>query len=66
MELRSACYFDREAMVPSTGARTIFDKAQIVLIRLGNDRFRVEVWRTFATQLWELLQAASYEIALDI
>ncbi len=42
-----------------TGMRTIFDKAQIVLIRHGDDRFRIEVWRSFATHVWGLLEAAS-------
>ena len=66
LALRSACAFDLEAMAPGTGMRTIFDKAQIILIRHGDDRFRIEVWRSFATHVWGLLQAASSEIALGI
>jgi len=66
LALRSACAFDFDAMAPGTGVRTIFDKSQIVLIRLDDDRFRIEVWRSFATHVWGLLEAASHEIALGI
>ena len=66
LALRSACAFDLETMAPGTGTRTIFDKAQIILIRHGHDRFRIEVWRSFTSHVWGLLQAASREIALGI
>lgn len=64
--LQSAIAFDIEAMPVGSGCRTIFDKAQIVLIREANDRFHIEVWRSFADHVWGLLQAASHEIELDI
>jgi sarcosine oxidase, subunit gamma len=38
--------------------RTIFDKAEIVLWRSGAERFRVEVWRSFAPYVRALLEAA--------
>ncbi|MGE4167622.1 MAG: sarcosine oxidase subunit gamma [Xanthobacteraceae bacterium] len=66
LALRSACAFDLEAMPSGTGVRTIFDKAQIILIRHDETRFRIEVWRSFADHVWGLLQAASREIALGI
>lgn len=66
LALRSAIAFDIEAMPAGTGCRTIFDKAQIVLLRETEQRFRIEVWRTFADHVWGLLEAASHEIALDI
>lgn len=66
LALRSAIAFDIEAMPVGTGCRTIFDKAQIILVREAEDRFRIEVWRSFADHAWGILQAASREIALDI
>lgn len=66
LALRSAIAFDIEAMPVGTGCRTIFDKAQIVLIREDKNRFRIEVWRSFADHVWGILQAVSREIALGI
>jgi sarcosine oxidase subunit gamma len=66
LALRSACALDFDTMPSGTGTRTIFDKAQIILIRHDENRFRIEVWRSFADHVWGLLQAASREIALGI
>lgn len=66
LALRSAIAFDIEAMRDGTGCRTIFDKVQIILIRHSETRFRIEVWRSFADQVWGILEAAGREIALDI
>jgi sarcosine oxidase subunit gamma len=64
--LRSAIPFDLEAMPAPSGCRTIFDKVQIVLVREAADRFRIEVWRSFADHVWGVLHAASREIELGI
>ena len=38
------------------GDRTIFDKAQVVCsVKHAPDRFRIEVWRSFAGHVWTLL-----------
>lgn len=66
LALTSAIAFDIEVMPVGSGCRTLFDKAQIVLIREAEDRFRIEVWRSFAYHVWGILQAASREVALDI
>ena len=66
LALRSAIAFDIEAMPVGTGCRTLFDKAQIILIREAEDRFRIEVWRSFADHVWGILEAASREIELDL
>lgn len=66
LALRSAIAFDIEIMPVGTGCRTIFDKAQIILVREAEHRFRIEVWRSFADHIWGILQAASREIAIDI
>ena len=44
-------------------ARTIFDKAEIVLWRNDADSFRLEVWRSFAPYVCSLLEAAREDIA---
>lgn len=64
--LQSAIAFDVGAMPVGSGCRTIFDRAQIVLLRVAEDRFRIEVWQSFADHVWGLLQAASREVELDI
>lgn len=64
--LRSGCPRDLEHMPPGTGTRTIFDKAQIVLIRHDAERFRLEVWPSFAPYVQELLSTARREIALGL
>jgi sarcosine oxidase subunit gamma len=38
--------------------RTLFGKAEIVLWRTGEAQFHIEVWRSFAGYVWDLLEAA--------
>jgi sarcosine oxidase subunit gamma len=64
--LSSGLALDLSIMSPASGARTIFDKAPIVLIKHSGDHYRIEVWQSFAAHAWELLAAASREIALGI
>lgn len=66
LALQSAIPFDIEAMPVGSGCRTVFDKAQIMLLRETDDSFRIEVWRTFADHVWGLLRAVAGEIELDI
>jgi sarcosine oxidase subunit gamma len=49
-----------------TGCRTIFDRAQIILIRDAEHRFRIEVWRSFADHVRGIIEATRREIALGI
>ena len=64
--LQSAIPFDVEAMAVASGCRTLFDKAQIVLLREAERRFRIEVWRSFADHVWGVLEAVSREIELGV
>ena len=41
--------------------RTLFAKAPIVLWRQGVARFRIEVWRSFAPYLWQVLDGGLRE-----
>ena len=43
--------------------RTIFEKAEIVLWRTGEQEFRVEVWRSFAPYVLAMLQAADRDVS---
>ena len=55
--LNSACPRDLSlsAFPVNTGSRTIFGKAEVVIIRTGRNAFRVECWRSFSPYVWELL-----------
>jgi len=64
--LAAACPLDLAAMPAGSGTRTIFDKAQIVLIKHNDTSYRIEVWRSFAPHVFGLLEAVSQEIALDM
>lgn len=43
--------------------RTIFGKAEIVLLRDADARFRIDVWRSFAAYVWGMLIEARPEFA---
>ena len=43
--------------------RTIFEKAEIVLIRMAADQFAIEVWRSFAPYVEALLAELAGELA---
>ena len=46
--------------------RTIFDRVQIILIKIDENNYRIEVWNSFADHVWLLLEAASNEVALGV
>ncbi|MGQ3028233.1 MAG: sarcosine oxidase subunit gamma family protein, partial [Ferrovibrionaceae bacterium] len=52
-----------EAFPVGVCTRTLFAKAEIVLWRTDAQRFRVEVWRSFAGYLWGLLDEIRREHA---
>jgi sarcosine oxidase subunit gamma len=64
--LQSAIAFDVESMRAGSGCRTLIDKTQIILLREAENRFRIEVWRSYADHVWQLLQTISREIELGI
>ncbi len=61
--LSVACPLDLRRMAPGSAKRTLFDTAQIVLLRDASERFRIEVWRSFFPHVHELLQIANAELA---
>lgn len=60
--LASGCPRDLARMAVGTGARTVFDTAQVVLTREAEDRFHLTVWRSFAPHVRALLDLAAREI----
>lgn len=62
--LASASPLDLSAMTAPTAMRTVFDQAQIILIKWSETHYRIEVWPSFAEHVWTLLTAASREIEL--
>ncbi len=64
--LSVACPLDLLRMAPGTAKRTLFDSAQVVLIRDSDDAFRIEVWRSFFPHVSELLDIALREFACGL
>lgn len=60
--LATGCPRDLARMPVGTGARTVFDTAQVVLVREAEDRFRLTVWRSFAPHVRALLDLALREL----
>jgi heterotetrameric sarcosine oxidase gamma subunit len=53
---------DLDALPVGAGVRTLLDSVQVVLLREGEDQFRLEVWRSFAPHLRALLDLGLREI----
>lgn len=62
--LQATAPFDVEEMEVGCSRRTLIDKAQVILIRSSETNFRIEVWRSFATHVWGVLDATSRELPL--
>jgi sarcosine oxidase, subunit gamma len=59
--LTSGCPLDLENFAIGRATRTIFETVEIILIREAEDRFHVEVWRSFGDWLWTaLIKTASH------
>ena len=66
LALQASIAFEIDAMPIGSGCRTIIDRAQIILLREAEDRFRVEVWHSFADHVWHLLAGVCQEIELGV
>jgi sarcosine oxidase subunit gamma len=64
--LACGCPRDLGALPVGAGTRTVFDSAQVVLIREAEDSFRLEVWRSFAPHVRAILTTASAEFAAGL
>lgn len=52
-----------EAFPVGACTRTLFHKAEIVLVRHAPDVFHIDVWRSFAPYVWELIEEGRRELA---
>ncbi len=57
--LTAGCPLDLARMAPGRATRTLFETVEIILIRQSEDRFYIDVWRSFAPWLFAALTAAS-------
>lgn len=64
--LTAGCPRDLRGLTPGSGARTVFDTVQAVLIREAEERFTLSVWRSFAPHVRELLAIADAELAAGL
>lgn len=59
--LMSGCPLDLDNFAVGRATRTIYETVEVVIIRDAEDRFEIEVWRSFAAWLWTaLITAASH------
>ena len=61
LALNAGCPLDLEAMAVGGCTRTILDKAEIVLMKLGAERYRLDIVRSFAEFVWNFLIDAGRE-----
>ena len=64
--LSVGCPLDLSRMAVGSAKRTVFDYAQVMLIRDGDDAFRLEVWRSFFPHVHGLLEIATREFAAGL
>lgn len=64
--LATGCPRDLARMPVGSGARTVFDTVQVVLVRETQDRFHLTVWRSFAPHVRALLDIAVRELATGL
>lgn len=60
--LMAGCPLDLERFAPGRATRTIFETVEIILIRSSEQRFEVEVWRSFAPWLQLALTTAAAQL----
>ena len=60
--LMAGCPLDLERFATGRATRTIFETVEITLIRSDEQRFEVEVWRSFAPWLHQALTTAAAQL----
>ena len=60
--LMAGCPLDLDRFETGRATRTIFETVEIVLLRSGDTRFEVEVWRSFAPWLHLALTTAAVQL----
>jgi sarcosine oxidase, subunit gamma len=59
--LNAGCPLDLDAMAVESCTRSVLDKAEIILMKLGKEHYRVEIARSFAEFVWNFLSSAGHE-----
>jgi sarcosine oxidase, subunit gamma len=57
--LMTGCPLDLDRLAVGRAVRTLFETVEIIVIREADDRFQVEIWRSFAHWLWTALTTAA-------
>jgi sarcosine oxidase, subunit gamma len=57
--IMSGCPQDLDIFPVGKASRTLYETVEIILIREAEDRFHVEVWRSFSSWLWTALTTAA-------
>ena len=60
--LAAGCPLDLDRFAVDRATRTVFETVEIILLRTGEDRFEVEVWRSFAPWLSMALETAAGQL----
>lgn len=63
--LTLGCPRDIDGIGVGEGRRTLFDGATVVLWRDADDRFRMDIWNSFAGHLGHLLDTGARELAAE-
>ncbi|MCT4655053.1 MAG: sarcosine oxidase [Cohaesibacter sp.] len=64
--LSIGCPRDLSQIKVGTGMRTLFDTAEVVLLRRGETAFTLEVWRSFLPHVRGLLYVGNQELAIGL
>ena len=57
--LMTGCPLDLDSFAVGRATRTLFETVEIILIREAENRFHIEVWRSFADWFWTALTTAA-------
>ena len=63
--LNAGCPLDLEAMGTDRCTRSVLDKAEIILMKLAKEHYRVEIARSFAEYVWRFLSHAGREFDIS-
>ena len=57
--LMAGCPLDLGQFAVGQATRTIYETVEIIVMRVAEDRFHVEVWRSFSAWLWMAMTMAA-------
>ena len=60
--LAAGCPLDLDRFAVGRATRTVFEAVEIIVLHTGDDRFEVEVWRSFAPWLKTALETAARQL----